>query len=166
MSEDFDQASYNRRYGPVRAPQSLIAGLAFIVLAALGLWLGSDLSTGSLGSMGPGMLPRWLAIAVGLCGIGLVGLAFWKDGEPLERWSLRGPVFVIAGILAFALTIRTVGLAVAGPLAMLISGAATPEVRPLELVIFTAIMTAFCIGLFRYVLGLPIPILILPGLYI
>ena len=43
------------------------------------------------------------------------------------------------------------------------SGAASPETRPVELVVFAVVMTAFCIGLFRYALGLPIPVLILPG---
>ena len=32
-----------------------------------------------------------------------------------------------------------------------------------EIIIFAAVMTAFCIALFRYFLGLPIPILIIPG---
>ncbi len=43
------------------------------------------------------------------------------------------------------------------------SGAASPETRPVELVIFAAILTAACIGLFRFALGLPIPVLIIPG---
>ena len=56
--------------------------------------------------MGPAMLPRWLAIGVGLCGLALLAFAFIKEGDALERWSLRGPVFVIGAIVAFALTIR------------------------------------------------------------
>jgi hypothetical protein len=76
---------------------------------------------------------------------------------------LRGPFFIVAGILAFAVTIRLFGLVVAGPLAMVIGGYATHEVREKEILIFAAIMTAFCVGLFRYILNLPIPIIIIPG---
>jgi len=47
---------------------------------------------------------------------------------------------------------------------MIIAGYASPEVREKEIVIFAAIMTAFCVGLFRYLLNLPIPILTLPGI--
>jgi hypothetical protein len=47
---------------------------------------------------------------------------------------------------------------------MIIGGYATAEVREKEIIIFAAIMTAFCVGLFRYALNLPIPILILPGI--
>ena len=88
--------------------------------------------------MGPALLPRWLAYAVGLCGLALIILAFRKDGDALERWSLRGPVFVIGGILAFAITIRPfafgslttpgLGLLFAGPLAILIGGFAASTV--------------------------------------
>jgi hypothetical protein len=44
-----------------------------------------------------------------------------------------------------------------------VSGAASEETRPKELVVFAIAITAFCIALFRYALHLPIPILILPG---
>ena len=28
---------------------------------------------------------------------------------------------------------------------------------------FAVVMTAFCVGLFRFALGLPIPVLVIPG---
>src|SRR4051812_44449059 len=120
------------RAGPIRAPQSLAGGLFLLVLAALALWLNRNLARGNLRSMGPAMLPDWLAIAVGLCGLALLVFAFVKNGEALERWSLRGPLLVLVSILAFAMTIRPfsfgpisipgLGLVVAGPLAIIIGG--------------------------------------------
>ncbi|MFD2223918.1 tripartite tricarboxylate transporter TctB family protein, partial [Microvirga arabica] len=86
--------------------QDCAGGLVLIALAALALWLTRDLDQGTLNAMGPAMLPRWLAIAVGLSGLALLVFAFIKHGDALERWNLRGPVFVIGGIVAFALTIR------------------------------------------------------------
>jgi hypothetical protein len=82
----------------------------------------------------------------------------------VESLGLRGPFFVVAGILSFAITIRLFGLMVAGPLAMIIGGYASHEVRIREIIIFAVVMTAFCVGLFRYILNLPIPILNLPGI--
>ena len=100
----------------MRAPQSLAGGILLIALAALALWLTRDLDQGTLNAMGPAMLPRWLAIGVGLSGLALLAAAFLKDGDNLERWSLRGPVLVIAAILAFAVTIRPFSLgALASP---------------------------------------------------
>src|SRR3954447_3125902 len=92
--------------GPVRSPQGMVGGILLIALAALALWLTRDLAQGTLNAMGPAMLPRWLAIGVGLSGLALLAMAFLKEGDLLERWSLRGPVFVIGAIVAFAITIR------------------------------------------------------------
>jgi len=154
--------------GPVRGPQSLLAGLALLALAGLALWLTRDLDQGTLRAMGPAMLPRWLAVAVGLCGLALAVAAFVKVGEALEGWSLRGPFFVLLGILAFAVTIRPfdagpfstpgLGLIAAGPLAIFLGGLATPEVRVRELAILALSLTPFCMVLFGDLLNLPIPV--------
>jgi putative tricarboxylic transport membrane protein len=110
------------------------------------------------------MLPRAVAIAVGLVGAVIALVALAKGDAPLGRWPLRGPLFVSLAVLAFALSIRTVGLALAGPLVVIVGGAASAESRPRELVVFALVMTALCIGLFRYALSLPIPVLYVPGL--
>jgi hypothetical protein len=94
----------------------------------------------------------------GLCLLALAALALYLTRD------LRGPVFVAAAIIAFALSIRTVGLAVAGPLTILISGFASEDTRWKETIIFSILMTLFCIGLFRFALNQPMPILIIPGL--
>jgi hypothetical protein len=168
MSSQAERSAGSKHGGPIRAPQSFAAGLALVALALLALYLTSDLSQGTLRSMGPAMLPRWLAIAVGLCGVALTAAGFLKDGDRLEPSALRGPVFVVLGILAFALTIRPfsiaglttpgLGLIIAGPLAILIGGHATPEVRLRDLLILALALTAFSMVLFGDLLNLPIPV--------
>jgi hypothetical protein len=147
----------------IRAPQSFVAGCALIGLAGFAVWAVSHLSQGRLTAMGPAMMPRWTAIALGLCGLALVIASFLADGEPLPSWNLRGPACICAGMILFALTIRTFGFLVAGPLAMLLTGYAARDVRRTELLLFVAAMTAFCILLFRYLLDQPLPVLIIPG---
>ncbi|HYU16555.1 MAG TPA: tripartite tricarboxylate transporter TctB family protein [Candidatus Acidoferrum sp.] len=144
----------------VRAPRELAAGLCLVALATVALWSSADLEAGRLAAVGPGMLPRSVAVLLGLAGLGFAVVGFLKDGEALERWSLRGPLMVTLGVIGFALTIRTVGLALAGPVVVLVGGAASSEARVKELAIVAVVLTLFCIGLFRYALGLPIPILI------
>jgi Tripartite tricarboxylate transporter TctB family len=168
MSEVISGEVRSVRAGPVRSPQGLVAGLTLVALAALALWLTRDLDQGTLNAMGPAMLPRWLAMAVGLSGLALLAFAFIKQGDALERWSLRGPVFVIGAILAFAITIRPfsfgplavpgLGMVVAGPLAIVIGGYATPEARFRELFILALSLTPFCMVLFGDLLNLPIPV--------
>jgi hypothetical protein len=152
--------------GLIRAPQNFYSGLALIALAAFALWAVRNLSQGTLTSMGPAMLPRLVAVGIGLCGLALVITSCFREGEPLQRFSVRGPVFVCLGMVIFAFGIRSFGFLIAAPMAMFVCGIGSQEVRWKELVIFTLAMTAFCIGLFRYALNQPIPVLMLPGLAI
>lgn len=142
----------------IRAPRELAAGVSLIALGAAALWASADLEMGRLGAVGPGMLPRATAALMVVAGLGFAVFAFLRDGEALERWTLRGPLLLTLGVVGFALTIRPVGLVVAGPLVVLVGGAASSEARVKELAVFAVLTTLFCIGLFRTLLGLPIPI--------
>ena len=164
MTEDARSVSPARRGRRVRAPQDLAAGASMIALALFALWASRDLGGGRLVAPGPGLLPRGVSVLIGLVGAGLVAASFVHRGEALARWSLRGPLFVTLGVVGFALTIRAPGLAVAGPLVAMVGGAASPETRFRENLLFAVGMTIVCIVLFRYLLHLPIPILVLPGL--
>lgn len=149
---------------PVRSPQNLVAGLILIAASAFVVWMLSGLSQGTLRVMGPAMLPRWTAIAIGICGVALVVLSLIREGDALESWGLRGPLFIIAALVIFAATIRQPGFLVAGPLAMLVAGFGSTEVRPRELVVFSAAMTIGCALLFRVALNQPLPMLVVPAL--
>ena len=147
----------------IRAPQRFVAGVVLIFICLFVLWAVSHLSMGTIKFMGPAMFPRVLAVMIGVSGLVLIVLSLMRDGDALQRWSYRGPILVTLAILLFALTIREFGLAVAGFLALFVSGFATPEARPRETLIFAVAMTAACIILFRYLLGMAVPVLIIPG---
>jgi hypothetical protein len=147
----------------IRSPQNIVAGFALIAIAVFAVWAVSDLSQGSLRIMGPAMMPRWVAVIVGAAGLIFLAAGVVADGEPLERWHLRGPFFICTGMILFALTIRTLGFAVAGPLTMMLVGYGTTEARKVELVIFSVVMTVFCLVLFVAILDQPIPVLRIPG---
>ena len=150
----------------VRSPQDLLAGLVLVAVAVFALWASGNLSQGRLGSLGPGMMPRATAVLVGVVGLAVACTAFLSPGPRLARWSLRGPFFVCLALVAFAVTIRWFGLLVAGPLVAIVSGAASPETRIKEIVIFGIAVTIFSIALFKYVLNLPIPVLVIPGVIV
>jgi hypothetical protein len=138
-----------------------------IAIAVLALWLTSDLSQGSLSSMGAGLLPRWLAFAIGGCGLILLIIALRSKSETIEHTHWRGLLLVLLAIAGFAMTIRPfavgpfivpgLGLVIAGPFAVIVGGLATPEARLRELVILALVLTAFCMLLFGDLLNLPIP---------
>jgi len=129
-----------------------------IAVALFAFWQAADLPIGTLGGMGPGMLPKSLAVLFGVLGALLVLGSVFEAGPPLERWSIRGPVFVALAIVAFGLTVRPLGLVVAGPVAIVIAAPASEEVRWVETIVVGVLMTAICVGLFKFALGLPIPL--------
>lgn len=147
----------------IRAPQDLLAGIILVGICAFVFWAVRDLNMGTFEAMGPAMFPRVLATMLGLGGAGLIVNSLLSDGGTIERATLRGPVLVIGGIVMFALTIRSLGLAIAGLLALIVSGFATAEARPREVLIFAVAITFACIVLFRYLLGMAVPVLIVPG---
>jgi putative tricarboxylic transport membrane protein len=89
----------------------------------------------------------------------MVFQSFRIQGEPLERWHLRAPVFVLLGIALFGLTLERFGLLVAGPLTVFAAGFGLERVRFRELLIFALFISVVCAGLFRYLLKQPIPLL-------
>lgn len=142
----------------IKSPQDAAAGAFLLVIAGIALWLGADLPVGTVRQLGPGMFPRVLAILVGVVGVMIVIDAFLQSGEGLERWPLRAPLFILGAAIAFGFAVRPLGLIVAAPLVMLVGAFASPETRIREVLIFGVVMTVFCVGLFKYALGLPIPV--------
>ncbi|HEY7726232.1 MAG TPA: tripartite tricarboxylate transporter TctB family protein [Anaeromyxobacteraceae bacterium] len=161
--DDPSSAAPRRR---IRAPQDLAAGAVLVVGSLGALWATRDVGRGHLAGGGPGFFPRAVAALMGLVGVALLLASLLRRGEALTRWALRGPLFVTLGVAGFALTIRSPGLLVAGPLVVIVGGAASPEARYRELVLFAVVITAFCAVLFRYLLHLPVPILVIPGVVV
>ncbi|MDR2240663.1 MAG: tripartite tricarboxylate transporter TctB family protein [Zoogloeaceae bacterium] len=139
--------------------QNLLGGLLMIAIAVIAVVQGSALSIGSLRHIGPGMVPMTLAAFLGLIGVVLI-LSWWRGRERVGtgRWPLRGPVFILGAAVVFGLTVRPLGLSVAGPLLVVIAAFASAETRWKEIIIFSVCMMLFCLGLFRYALTLPIPV--------
>jgi Tripartite tricarboxylate transporter TctB family len=157
------------RRSRIASPQDFAAGAFLIALGAFALWASSNLAMGSLRAMGPGMLPRSLAVIAGILGAIMMVRALRIEGPALERWNIRGIVFVILGVCLFAMTIRgtdlpgpidipAIGLVAAGPLVAIVAAFASDETTWGEVLIFGLVMTTFCALLFKYALGLPIPL--------
>lgn len=144
--------------GKIKSPQDFAGAVFLLLICALSFWQASQLTFGTLRQMGPGMMPAFLAVLLAGLAVMLLVSSFKDDGEGLTPPSIRGIVFVLGAFVAFGLAVRPLGLAVAGPLAVVLAGFASDETRFGETLIFGLGMTAFCIGLFKVALGLPIPL--------
>jgi putative tricarboxylic transport membrane protein len=97
----------------------------------------------------PGLPPD---IIVALLGAGVVlALAF-----VVVRFAPRGPVFITAATLIFAVSVRPVGLVVASFVSLVVSAYASDEIRWIETIIWAAVLTLFCSLLFPWGLNLPL----------
>ncbi|MFZ1953360.1 MAG: tripartite tricarboxylate transporter TctB family protein [Pseudolabrys sp.] len=149
----------------VRAPRDFYGGLALIALAIIAIWTSGDLPGSHGFAFGPGTAPRMFAGLLAVVGalVALTGLFF--DGPPIESYAIRGPAWVLLAILAFAgmirginlgpLTIPPLGLVPSTFAAFMVSIFGSTEMRWLESLIAAVVMTAFCVGLFVYLLQLP-----------
>lgn len=156
----------------VRGPRDFYGGLALIALAIVALWAAGDLPGQTGFAFGPGTAPRMFASLLAAIGalVALTGL--FMDGPKIEAFALRGPAYVLVGILVFAATIRGVsfdviglhlgvpqlGLVMSTFLAFMISIMGSREMRWLESLAAGVAMTVFCVVLFVYLLQLPFPL--------
>lgn len=141
----------------IRSAQDYVGGIALMALALFALWASSDLQGMRGFSFGAGTAPRMfggLLVALG-AGIALTGLL--SDGPAMAHYSWRGPLFVMASIVFFALAIRPLGVVVSAFASFLIAAMGTHETRWIETIIVGACLTLGCALLFPYVLGLPMP---------
>jgi hypothetical protein len=142
---------------PIRSAQDYIGGIVLMALALFALWASSDLQGMRGFSFGAGTAPRMFGglLLVLAAAIALTGLL--TEGPGLSHYSWRGPLFVMASIVFFALAIRPLGLVVSAFSSFLIAALGTHETRWTEAVIVGACLTLGCALLFPYVLGLPMP---------
>jgi putative tricarboxylic transport membrane protein len=136
-------------------PQDYYGGLALIFLALFAFWAASDLSGMRGFSFGPGTAPRLFSAILLVLGVAVTLVGLFVEGQHLEAYAIRGPVMVTIAILLFAALIRPVGLIISSFLVFMVASSGANDVRWIEALLAAVALTAFCVFLFVYALGLP-----------
>jgi putative tricarboxylic transport membrane protein len=136
-------------------PQDYYGGLVLIGVALFAFWAGADLPGMRGFSFGPGTAPRLFAGMLLAFGVVITALGVFTEGQALERYAFRGPIFVAGAILFFAASIRPLGLIISSFVAFMIGAAGSTETRWWEALLMAVAITAFCTFLFPYALNLP-----------
>jgi putative tricarboxylic transport membrane protein len=156
MSESVSPPPKGRGFSfSIRSPRDFWGGLVLVAVAILAIWASRELPGQRGFAFGPGTAPRLFAgllVAFGTL-VALSGLV--SDGPRIDKYKIRGPVLVISAILGFAAMIRPLGLVIASFVTFIISILGSKESRMIEGTIAAAVMTAFCVLLFTYLLKLP-----------
>ena len=138
-------------------PDLAFAGF-LIVLGALALALASELPAGSAGSMGPGYVPRGLAILIILLGAGMAARALLAARQLMPAVAWRPLILIGISVGLFAVLLPGAGLALTSLAVVICAGFAAADVRLRENAILAVGLAAFAVALFVLGLGLPIRI--------
>jgi putative tricarboxylic transport membrane protein len=142
----------------IRNINDVLAGLFLIAVAMIALGLMWNLRSGSAASMGPGYLPKLLAVIQLIFGVVIVAQGLLGTLDRLEPWRLRPLIWILAGVAFFGLAIERFGLVVAVSGLVLLSALGHRGTRPLEAILLAAVLATFSVLVFVKVLGLPMPI--------
>jgi putative tricarboxylic transport membrane protein len=158
-----EQSNSPHPFWRMLARKDVLAGLLFIAVAALGLWLSRDYPIGTALRMGTGYVPRllcWLLLGLGVVVL-VQGLREAQDARPLSAGdisALRPVVFVTASLVIFGLSIERLGLVVSILLLTGVGAVAARGLRPLETLAAAFALIVLSWGIFILGLGLTIPV--------
>ncbi len=140
------------------AMEDLLFGLFLAALAVLVFVATRKLSVGTAADMGPGYVPQAIAWGMVAFGVFFIAKSFVYPGEKIMPPHWRALILIPIAVGVFALLVRPAGLALASFLAMVVASLASKETRLLEVIIFSAAISAGSVLLFVKALALPVPI--------
>jgi putative tricarboxylic transport membrane protein len=154
-------------FGPGTAPRlfAIVLGALGIVVMLIGLFMEGPglerydirapvLLVAAVFFLGFGQSTAMKVVAAVAAALGVL-IAVIGMLRPNNQY-IRGPLFIVLGILFFALTIRQFGLIFASYCSIVIAAFGTQEVRWFETLIWAAFLTLFCVLLFPIALNLPL----------
>ena len=131
------------------------------VFAAIGLAFMAGALTLDIGTavkMGPGYFPLVLAALLVLLGLIVMAKSLNVPPEAIGTVPWRGLILILAAPVIFGITVRGLGLAIALPLAIVSAAYGSRRTGFKTAVALVAGLTLFCILVFSYGLGLPLPL--------
>jgi len=148
------------------ARKNVLAGLMFVAIAALGLWVSRNYPIGTTLRMGTGYVPRMLCwILMGL-GAAILAQGLREKDAPQDRttheqsnWGQLVPVVIVTtSLVAFALAIEQLGFVLSILLLIGIGAIAARDIKAWETLAAALVLMALSWAIFILGLGLTIPV--------
>lgn len=143
-----------------RTNKDLWAGIHYIAVGTVAMWIAKDYPFGSALRMGPGYFPTVLGGIMVLMGIYVLVLGLRKDHEKIVgNWSIRALIILPISMVVFGLLMEHVGFIPAMLALIPVSALAGREFKWGEVAPLTIGLTIVCMAGFIYGLGLPYPLI-------
>jgi len=142
----------------IRSIKDLLAGLIYIFFGASAILIAREYNMGTAFKMGPAFFPTVLSMLLITVGAISIIRAFILPGTPIGAISIKGLLLVTFAIVVFGLVVRGAGLAIALPLLLFISAAASVKFRWQTTLMIAVGLTLFCVLVFLKGLGIPLPV--------
>src|SRR5262249_24308927 len=142
----------------IRSPKDFWAGLIFIAIGGGFVLLAQQYRLGDMHRMGPAMFPTLVGVLLAALGVIIRLRAFAFQGEPVPRFYLRRVGVSVWAIVLFGAAMQWFGLIAAIAVLVLVGAYAARDVRPLVNLALAAVMIAFSVAVFVWLLGLPLPL--------
>lgn len=140
--------------------QDFWAGLFLIATGVAAIFIARNYEFGSALRMGPGYFPSVLGGLLILFGLYIAAVSL-RVGEKLQgSWSLRAGIVLPLALVLFGLLIDRVGFVPAMIVLIFGSALASTQFRFLEVLLFSIFLTALCVAVFIWALGLPYPLFV------
>jgi hypothetical protein len=140
----------------IRSPKDFWSGLIFIAIAAAFILLAQQYRLGTLDRMGPGLFPILVGGLLAMLGAAVAVRSLVLPGEPVPRFHLRPLAVSLLAIVLFGVALQRLGLIAAVAALVLVGAYAARDTRPLENIALAAVLILFSVGVFVWVLGLPL----------
>ncbi|MBI3196205.1 MAG: tripartite tricarboxylate transporter TctB family protein [Rhodospirillales bacterium] len=138
--------------------KDFLSGLMFIGFGLLDIYFGQKLAIGTTVRMGPGYVPRMLALIMMGLGALICVVALVTEGEPVDRIKWKPITLVTIGIICFALLFERAGLLPALVVLVLISSLGGEEFKLTEVIGNMVALAIICTLVFKVGLGMNISI--------
>src|SRR5262245_10300206 len=137
------------------------AGLMLVALGGATVMIARAYPMGTVLRMGAGFLPTVLGQILVVFGAILVIRAARSTDRIEPNWSARALIVIPVTLVMFGLLVEQIGFAPSLLMLIIGSAAASSEFRLLEAVGVGVVLTALCVAVFIWGIGLPYPLLVL-----
>lgn len=144
----------------IRDPRDFWAGVLFVAAGAATVVGARRYSFGTTAAMGPGYFPTVLGALLAFLGVLAVAHSL-RPARARVAMAVARPrplVLVLLSVVAFGVALPRLGMVAASLLLVGVSRAAAPRYRWVEVLVFGAALTAFCVGVFVWGLAMPMPL--------